>query len=160
MQKINPVPLSDIENARNIRKTRSIIKADIKNTQVFKAMTYQGFQRIVHSRLYFKNGTGTVCLHIRCIQLPGTRRDGPKNSWLQEHKCVCQLIGASGQRIGCPGDMIVIDLGIAEQPPPPPLSKRSARVIYHSAFWIAAAVSNLAGFKTRIQDLRPGRDVV
>jgi len=31
MQKINPVPLSDIENARNIRKTRSIIKADIKN---------------------------------------------------------------------------------------------------------------------------------
>lgn len=31
MQNNNPVPLSDIENARNIRKTRSVIKANIKN---------------------------------------------------------------------------------------------------------------------------------
>lgn len=30
MQKNNPVPLSDIANARNIRKIRSVIKANIK----------------------------------------------------------------------------------------------------------------------------------
>ncbi len=31
MQLSNPVPRSDIENARNIRKMRSVVKADIKN---------------------------------------------------------------------------------------------------------------------------------
>jgi hypothetical protein len=34
MQKNNPVPLSDIENARNIRKMRSVIKADIKKSKI------------------------------------------------------------------------------------------------------------------------------
>jgi hypothetical protein len=34
MQKSNPVPLSDIENARNVRKMRSVIKADIKNSKI------------------------------------------------------------------------------------------------------------------------------
>jgi hypothetical protein len=34
MQKNNPVPLSDIENARNIRKMRSVIKADIKSSKI------------------------------------------------------------------------------------------------------------------------------
>jgi hypothetical protein len=34
MQRNNPVPLSDIENARNIRKMRSVIKADIKNSRI------------------------------------------------------------------------------------------------------------------------------
>jgi hypothetical protein len=33
MQKNNPVPLSDIENARNVRKMRSVIKADIKSSK-------------------------------------------------------------------------------------------------------------------------------
>lgn len=31
MQKNNPVPFSDIENARNIRKMRAVIKANIKS---------------------------------------------------------------------------------------------------------------------------------
>ena len=34
MRKNNPVPLSDIENARNIRKMRSVIKADIKSSKI------------------------------------------------------------------------------------------------------------------------------
>ncbi len=34
MQKNNPVPLSDIANARNIRKMRSVIKANIKMGQI------------------------------------------------------------------------------------------------------------------------------
>jgi hypothetical protein len=34
MQKNNPVPFSDIENARKIRKMRAVIKADIKNSKV------------------------------------------------------------------------------------------------------------------------------
>jgi len=34
MQKNNPVPLSDIANARNIRKMRSVIKADIKSCKI------------------------------------------------------------------------------------------------------------------------------
>jgi hypothetical protein len=34
MQKNNPVPLSDIEKARNIRKMRSVIKANIKSCKI------------------------------------------------------------------------------------------------------------------------------
>jgi hypothetical protein len=34
MQKSNPVPLSDIENARNIRKIRSVIKENIKRSKI------------------------------------------------------------------------------------------------------------------------------
>ena len=34
MQKNNPIPFSDIGNARNIRKMRSVIKADIKSGKI------------------------------------------------------------------------------------------------------------------------------
>ena len=45
MKKSNPVPLSDIDNARNIRNMRSIIKADIKigKTSIDKVLSNKDF---------------------------------------------------------------------------------------------------------------------
>jgi hypothetical protein len=64
MQKNNPVPLSDIENARNVRKMRSIIKAEVKSGMI-------SIQRVLSDKDRYEKFIANMKLIDLVSSLPG-----------------------------------------------------------------------------------------
>ncbi len=88
-------------------------------------------------RLDLEHRPGGVRLHLREVQLPGARRQRPVLARLQQHQRVGQLVGACRQVVGRPGDVVVVDLRLVEQPPAPALLERAARVVGLLDGWLA-----------------------
>jgi hypothetical protein len=64
MQKNNPVPLSDIENARNVRKMRSVIKAEVKSGKI-------SIQRVLSDKDRYEKFIANMKLIDLVSSLPG-----------------------------------------------------------------------------------------
>jgi hypothetical protein len=91
MQKNNPVPSSDIENARNIRKMRSVIKADIKSCKI-------NLEKVLSDKDIYEKYIANMKLIDLVRSLPGYgKKSGEKILAKLKISC-CKTIRGLGQK--------------------------------------------------------------
>jgi len=91
MQKYNPVPLSDIESARNFRKMRSVIKADIKSSKI-------SLEKVLSDKDIFEKYIANMKLIELVSSLPGYGKKSGGKILAKLKISSCKTIKGLGQK--------------------------------------------------------------
>jgi hypothetical protein len=91
MQKNNPVPLSDIENARNIRKIRSVIKSDIKSSKI-------NIEKVLSDKDKYEKSIANMKLVDLVSALPGYGKKSGKKILSRLKISTCKTIKGLGKK--------------------------------------------------------------
>lgn len=91
MQKNNPVPLSDIKNARTVRKVRSVIKADIKSCRI-------SLEKVLSDKDTYEKFVANMKLIELVSSLPGYGKKSGEKILAKLKISSCKTIKGLGQK--------------------------------------------------------------